>query len=129
MAEPDSSPLPIRTLIETRFQDLALTPAKLVRRAGYRNIDKGLRRLEALMAGDLRTTKTLIDALPTALDLSPEVVARAIEDTRQTIAEAEAEARATFKPHAMIISERVRPSPLFIAAIMGVNRILRVDLT
>ena len=57
MAEPDSSPQPIRTLIETRFQDLALTPAKLVRRAGYRNIDKGLRRLEALMTGDLRLTK------------------------------------------------------------------------
>jgi hypothetical protein len=57
MAETDSSPLPIRTLIEARSQDLALTRADLVRRAGYKNIDKGLRRLEALMTGDLRLTK------------------------------------------------------------------------
>jgi hypothetical protein len=42
-----------------------------------------LNRLEALMAGDLITTKGLTGALPSALDLSPEVVGRAIEDTRR----------------------------------------------
>jgi hypothetical protein len=69
------------------------------------------------------------------LDLAPEVVSRAIEDTRRVIAEAKARAReeaeaawrAAFRPHAMIIGERTRPSPIFIVAIMGTNRILRVD--
>jgi hypothetical protein len=85
MTETDLSPLPIRDLIEARSQDLALTRAKLVRRAGYRNIDNGIRRLESLMAGDLRLTKNLIDGFPIALDLPREVIARAIEDTRQTL--------------------------------------------
>jgi hypothetical protein len=94
MAETDLSPLPIRALIEARCDGLGLSHADLVRRAGYRNVGKGIRRLEALMSGNLTLTKLLIDALQTALDLSPDVVECAIEETRRAIDKAEAEARA-----------------------------------
>jgi len=35
--------------------------------------------------------------------------------------------RITFKPHAIILTERSRPEPFFVAAFIGVDRILRVD--
>jgi hypothetical protein len=35
--------------------------------------------------------------------------------------------RASFKPHAIILTERKTPEPIFVAAIMGVERLLRVD--
>ena len=45
-----------------------------MRRAGYKNIAKGLRRLDELLAGDLDKSRGLIRALPAALDVPPEVV-------------------------------------------------------
>jgi hypothetical protein len=35
--------------------------------------------------------------------------------------------RNEFKPHAIIIAERTVPRPIFVAAIFGVDRILRID--
>ena len=35
--------------------------------------------------------------------------------------------KTTFQPHAIIIGERKIPSPIFVAAIFGVDRILRID--
>jgi hypothetical protein len=32
-----------------------------------------------------------------------------------------------FLPHAIILTERKRPEPIFVAAIIGVDRILRID--
>jgi hypothetical protein len=40
---------------------------------------------------------------------------------------AEAAWRAAFRPHAVIMTDRERPEPLFVAAIIGVNVLLRVD--
>ena len=42
-----------------------------MRRAGYKNIAEGLRRLDELLAGDLDKTRGLIRALPAALDVPP----------------------------------------------------------
>lgn len=52
-----------------------------------------LRRLDKLLAGDLDKARDLIHALPAALDVPPEVVERAIEETRRQIAEAREAAR------------------------------------
>ena len=41
--------------------------------------------------------------------------------------EEEAAWRASFKPHAIILTERERPEPIFLAALIGVERLLRVD--
>ena len=35
--------------------------------------------------------------------------------------------QSTFQPHAIIIGQRKIPSPIFVAAIFGVDRILRID--
>ena len=35
--------------------------------------------------------------------------------------------RDNFRPHAVILTERTRPEPIFVAAIIGAERLLRVD--
>ena len=119
---------PITTLITSRCQELGLTRAQLVKRTGYKDVSKGIRRLEELLLGELQSNKYLIQGLPAALDLAANVIARAIEKTRRQIAqEEEAAWRASFKPHAIILTVRKRPEPIFLAALIGVDRLLRVD--
>jgi hypothetical protein len=128
-------PLAIASLIAERSRALGLSHADLVRRTNYKNIAKGLRRLDDLLSGELSKTRDLICALPAALDVPPEVVEHAIEDTRRQVANAkeaewqarEAAWRAAFKPHAIIVTERAVPQPIFVAAVIGVERLLRID--
>ena len=71
--------------------------------------------------------------LPAALDIPLEVVEHAIEETRRRIAEAqeaarqarEAAWRAASRPHAIILTKRALPQPIFVASIIGVERLLR----
>jgi hypothetical protein len=48
------------------------------------------------------------------------------EDKEKALAAAEAHWRATFTPHA-IVTEHDRPSSIWLAAVLGVSRILRID--
>ena len=75
--------LPIRALIISRSEELGLSRNALVRRCGYTNISKGLRRLDELCAGDLRSGQGLLKSLPSALQVSPDDVKQAVEDTQQ----------------------------------------------
>jgi hypothetical protein len=127
--------LAIAALIESRSRDLALSRAELVRRAGFKNIAKGMRRLDSLLAGDLETTRELIHGLATALGVPKSMVDRAFQETRRQIERAEQEEaekqdaawRAEFKPPAIIVTERTRPQPIFVAALIGVDNLLRLD--
>jgi len=120
--------LPIEALVSSRCEELGLRPVELVRRCGYKNISKGLRRLEQLRQGDFSSSATLIRTLPSALDVPAEEVRKAVEDTQRQIHEAEEAAwRASFIPHAIILTERERPTQLFVAAFIGIERLRRVD--
>jgi hypothetical protein len=121
--------LPIQVLISSRCSELGLRPAEVVRRCGYKNVSKGLRRLEHATRGNFGGCDTLIRALPIALEVPTEKVQRAVEETQRQLLEAEETAwRAAFTPHAIILTERERPQPLFVAAFIGVDRLLRVNL-
>jgi hypothetical protein len=64
-----------------------------------------------------------------------DVISGVVEQTRQQIVatkrrpaeQAEMKWRDNFQPHAIILTERTRPAPIFVAAIIGVERLLRVD--
>jgi hypothetical protein len=138
MVEPSQTPVArfaIAALIMARCHELGLSRARLVQLAGYKREPKGIRRLYALMAGDCETTRTLIGGLPAALNLPPDMISATIEQTRQQMAaeerrageQAEAQWRATFEPHAIILTERRIPRPMFLAAVIGVERLLRID--
>jgi hypothetical protein len=108
-----ASPLPIATLIHQ--SPLAL--GEIVRRMGYANPSKGVRRLEELKQGDSRHAATLVPALATALGLEAAEAWKAFEDTRYIHrARRDREYRARFRPHAIYLGSRTRPSPAF-----GVN--------
>ena len=80
-----TSSSPIQEPIGNRCYELGLSAPDVVRRAGYQNLVRGLRRLQALRNGDLETTKGLIAQLPEALELPPEAITQAVEETRREI--------------------------------------------
>ena len=94
-----------------------------------------MRRLEQLYAGDMSKGQKAIQALPAVLAASADAVNKAVKDTQQQLHEAEQQFREAkneawrrlFKPHAIILTERNRPEPMFVAGFIGVNRLLRVD--
>jgi hypothetical protein len=108
-----------------------------VRRAGFKNIAKGLRRLDELCAGDLKTTASLIVGLPAALDLPKEVIDETMRQTVQQLDEAariaeevqEAAWRASFRPCAYLLGTESRPSQITIYGMTGgAERWLRIPL-
>jgi len=118
----------IKTLVEKRSRELGLSRQDVVRRAGYVNLSKGYRRLDALLAGDLHTTRGLIDRLAVALDVPVEVVTEAVEATQREIwAQQDAAWRASFRPHAVILTEHERPTSITMAAFSSADRQLRVE--
>ena len=125
----------IEEFIDKRSQELGLRPVDLIRRTTYKNEAKGLRRLSALCSGDLSSCQALISSLPRALDVSVETLEGVLTETRRQLIELdqqqqardEAAWRASFRPHAIIVTERTVPQPIFIAALIGVDRILRID--
>jgi hypothetical protein len=80
------------------------------------------------LAGDLHTTRGLIERLPTALDLPIEAVTEAVAETkRQYWAKVDAEWRASFVPHAVILTEHRIPTSIIMAVITGADRHLWVN--
>jgi len=130
------SDLAIATLIRSRMTELGLSRGEFAKRLGYKNIAKGIRRIDGLCEGDIDGTKQFLDALPQALETSADTVKRALDQTVREIELAEKQGaetrdkiwRETFCPHAIILTEHTVPSPIFVAAIIGVEKLLRIDL-
>jgi hypothetical protein len=128
--------LAIAALIRSRMTELGLSRGEFAKRLRYKNIAKGIRRIDALCDGDLEGTKQFLGVLPQALETSAETVKRALDQTVREIEMAEkqeAEARdqiwrENFRSHAINLTERTVPSPIFVAALIGVEKLLQIDL-
>ena len=126
MSVTEQQTLAIEALVRRRCDELGLTQPELIRRCGYQNVSKGLRRLEQLYSGDFKKSAGLIDKLPTALEVPVDVIKHAVEDSQRYLRESEEAAwRAAFRPHAIILTERQIPQPIFVAALIGVEALLR----
>ena len=107
-------------LIRQRMQDLGITRGELARRMGYANVAKGCRRLDQICAGDVKIPENLRAELARGLEVDADVVNEAIEFTRAERIAAEARAyRESFKPHAVILTERRIPTQITFYAITG----------
>jgi hypothetical protein len=130
------SDLAIATLIRSRLTELGLSRGEFAKRLGYKNVAKGIRRIDALYEGDIEGSKQFFDVLPQALETSADTVKRALDKTVRELELAEkqeAEARdkiwrENFCPHAIVLTQRTVPSPIFVAAIIGIEKLLRIDL-
>ena len=125
--------LAIQALILDRCRALGLSRSELVRRAGFKNVAKGIRRLDELCGGELQKTEWLMKGLPSALELAPHRVADALRETEKQLAEikrrADAERRASFHPSAYLLGTETRPTQLTIYGISGgPERWLRIPL-
>src|ERR1700710_1291059 len=120
---------PLAGLIQDRMQELGLTDEALGRRLGYLNPAKAAGRVHALCNGQPFSAKSrfALWRLPEALELPTDVVMQAIADTERLFAEREREAeeqrrlaseaeeaawRASFRPHAVIQTERTVPTQI-----------------
>ena len=111
--------LPIRELVETRSKELGIGRGELARRCGFKNVDKGIRRLEAMCDGDLDSSsaRMILKALPAALEVGEEVVEAVVRESSASIERSKREAdaerdgawRASFNPHAYLIGTETRP--------------------
>jgi hypothetical protein len=118
----------LEALIAGRMAALDIGPAGLVARMGYRNHAKGIRRAEALIAGDADLAAKCAPALAEALDVSGDALNAAIAETRRSAhAAQEAARRAAFTPHAVVLTERRVPQPIFVAVMTGSAQRLRID--
>jgi hypothetical protein len=81
---------PIHELIENQAKRLGLGRNELARRCGFKNLDKGLRRIDGVCHGDLDSpgAKMVLDNLAAALEVDKNVVDEAIAATTQIIDEA-----------------------------------------
>ena len=119
------SDLAIAALIRSRLTELGLSRGEFAKRLGYKNIAKGIRRIDDLCEGNIEGTKQFMEVLPQALETSAEIVTLALDQMVREIELAEqqkAEARdkiwrENFRPHAIILTQRTVPSPIFVAAI------------
>ena len=123
------SRLPIQRLIESRLKDLGIRQSELARRCGFKNLDKGMRRLEALCRGDINSPSAamILTALPMALEVGEATVHVAVHETakavdkmdRMAAADREAAWRASFKPHGYLCGSQERPSSITMCGVTG----------
>lgn len=116
--------LPLTSLIESRLRMLDLSVAGLARRMGYETtVEKGVRRIEALLAGDLEQARKLTSGLATGLEVDKDVVQAAIEDTRYVHwARDDRAYRQAFQPHVVWETTLSVPSPIAVAGMVNARR-------
>jgi len=114
---------PFARLIESRLADLQLTKAQLIARLGYRNIAKGLSRLDQVCRGEFNKADFLLSGLARGLDLEPSQIEEArlatLQERRQRAEEEEAR---SFRPYAIFLTEHRVPTQIVIAGLIGADR-------
>lgn len=131
----DGKKLELDRLIGDRLVELHLRASELVRRWGYANTAKGIRRLRQLRDGHFLPDEKSIEALAAALEIPLARLRGACDATRQQLEQSRLETAeqewldwcSRFRPHAILRTNQERPSPIFVAAIFGLERILRLD--
>lgn len=126
---------PIQSFIDDRLKELGFWRGELVKRCGYINVSKGLRRLERLYSGDMTssTSLNLLTKLPIVLELDEEKVIEAVSATNAQLdaeeAKRDADWRASFIPDAFILGTYSRPTHIWAFGLTGgVEQHLRIPL-
>jgi hypothetical protein len=97
----------ITTLVHARTKELGVKRGDLPSRLGFRNVAKGLRRLDAFLC-KATGSKEILEQLHRALDVPEHVVREAVRETREAILlQEEAKARQAFRPHIFAVRKTV----------------------
>jgi hypothetical protein len=125
-------------LILDRTRALGLSRTALVRRLGYSNLAGGHKVLNRILrTGIIPSTTHIARHLAVALEVDDSFLVSVIQasewqrrdEHRAQVLARESAYRATFRPHLRTETARIRPEPLFIAALMGTARLRHVPLS
>jgi hypothetical protein len=122
---------PIGRFILERSRALAITRSDLVRRLGYRDIGSGHRAVsELLLTGVMprHVAKHLANALDIEDALVESATLQKCDEARRRRIEGERAYLTSFRPHLQVQTERSVPSPIFVAALLTVDRLRIVAL-
>ena len=109
----------IGQLIISILEKQSISKCELIKRVGYKNIGKGLRRLDDLINNGT-ANDFLINNLHTALGILELEVKSALILTHETIdKERKERERKIFKPHLVIKTQNKRPSSIWACCITG----------
>lgn len=113
-------PTALEQLLRERMAALSLSRGDIGQRLSPNNPSKALRRLDAFAATGASRKGNLSERLAGALGLPVKDITDAADATREAIeAEAEADYRARFQPHAVWTTVRSRPSSIAMAGMIN----------
>ena len=127
------NPLPMERLIVSRMRELGLSMEDMPARLQMAQRPRTLNLLSRLMQGTVPRKPHLLNWLPAALEVDPEVVQNALAATQETLRrrKAEEDARRQSRsaehwcPLAVLVTERRIPQPIFIG-MMGMEKLTRL---
>ena len=112
----------VEHLVHGAMEKAPLTKNEVLRRMGYSNLNKGVRRLDQFLKGDM-ADKTFVMKLTEAINASLEEMQSAINsDQSRAWQRAEEHARKNFKPYIFLQTTATRPSQICIYALTGGTR-------
>ena len=121
--------------IEQKRLEAGLRKEDLIRKMGYMNISEGLHRYDAFLNGKIYQPD-LLKEFPNVLPISAERVMELYIIGKNELSAKienfshmkEQKSSGKFIPHGIIDTELSIPNPIFIAAIIGVEKLKRVDI-
>jgi len=119
---------PIEEFVRNRMKELGLSPKDMARKAGYKDISKGMRRVEMFLP-EGRRGGLVEERLHEILEVDRAVVDEKLKETRNIMGEMEEAARrARYYPHIHVLTERSRPSSLTFCGMTGMYQFKQVRL-
>lgn len=126
----------IGKLIRSSIKEKGIKKVEVVKALGYRNIDKGLRRLNDCIQGQGKCSKAFLRKLAGALEINNQAMDEAIKKTedecrleREAMARRrEIYARKNFKPYIYVKTSEKRPNSIAIVAFTGTAVFKCIDL-
>lgn len=113
---------PIAKLVSETMKKKDVSRIGLVQMLGYRNTNKGLRRIDALLQSG-SGNKELLAKIAEALGIEREKMTKALTETHELIRQQrEAYERNRFKPHIYVQHSLSRPRSITIVGCLGVGR-------
>ena len=102
---------PLQRFVQIELKSQEMKSSELVKRVGYRNLNKGLRRLDGFMMS-LDDQERMLPLLSKALNIRDDRLRMAASDLDDQLTAAK---RASFRPMIQVIPAK-NPSPVFVVA-------------
>ena len=120
MLELQNEPMTLQVLIEKECARMGVTDLEFTRLIGIKKFHKGKRFIEQVKGNQMEKMIHMRHQMANVLDVTLEQVDSAIKESKDAYyRKIDADWRAVFQPHAVLITANKIPSPIFVAAITG----------